>query len=108
MLPEQIWVWNKLSKLLRLGIPWFVVGCFNAIVSKMEHKGWSFDHYAAKSNILNDSICFNNLFDLGFPGPSFTWCNRQSGCARRWADLDGFLANLDWLGFFASYSILYL
>lgn len=36
---------------------------------------WSFNHYAAKSKFFNDFISFSNLFDLGFSGLPYTWCN---------------------------------
>lgn len=71
----QVRVWSKLSKLSRLGAPWVIIGDFNAIRLEAEHRGGNFNHYAAKSNYFNDFINFNNLFDLVFSRPSFTWCN---------------------------------
>lgn len=69
------------------------------------HRGGCFTHYATKSNLFNDFICFNNLFHLGFPRVSFTCCHGQSWCADRWAYLNWFLANLDQLGYFDFYSV---
>lgn len=34
----------------------------------------------------------NNLLDLHYISPNFTWCNNQSGTARHWARLDRCLA----------------
>lgn len=48
------------------------------------------------------------MSDLGFSGSPFTWCNGQSGCARWWARLDRFLANVEWMDFFDSYSVAHL
>lgn len=107
-LSAQKLVWGELAKLSRIKVPWLVAGDFNAITSEAEHQGGSFNHYAAKSVLFNDFVSFNNLFDLGFTGNSFTWCNGQSGCARRWARLDRFFANLDWVSLFDSLSVLHL
>lgn len=80
-LSTQIRVWNELSKLSRIGVPWVIVGDFNTVESEDEHLGGNFNHYATKSNYFNDFISFNNLFGLDFSGPSFTWCNGQLGGA---------------------------
>lgn len=108
LLEGQIKVWSELSKIARLKLPWLVAGDFNAIANTEEHRGGLFNHYAAKSNYFNDFVCFSNLIDLGFLGSAFTWCNGQSGCSRRWARLDRFMANVEWLEFFDSYSVKHL
>lgn len=46
----------------------------------------------------------NKLFDLGFSGPYFTWCNAQIGFAHKWTRLDRFLANINWLLSYKEYS----
>lgn len=76
-------VWRSLSSLSSLNLPWFVAGDFNAILSSNEHRGGSFHYYAAKFNGFKDFLSRNQLLDLGFLGPSFTWCNGQQGMARR-------------------------
>lgn len=40
------------------------------------------------------------MVDLNFTGPSFTWCNNQSGLTRMWARLDWCLVNLVWTNLF--------
>lgn len=47
------------------------------------------------------------MLDLGFFGPSYTWCNGQLGCAQRWARLDRFLANLG-VDLFKNFSVSHL
>ncbi|KAJ0975331.1 hypothetical protein J5N97_017296 [Dioscorea zingiberensis] len=79
------------------------MGDFNAILNINEHRGGAFDHYSIKSIFFGDFVSQTNLFDLGFYGPPFTWCNNQGGLARRWARLDRFLANNAWLTNFSSY-----
>lgn len=53
----------------------------------------SFNYYSIKSQFFNEFVSLNWLMDLGFMGSNYTWCNGQSGLARRWARLDRFLAN---------------
>lgn len=70
--------------------------------------GGNFSHYASKSSFFSDFILSNNLFDLGFSGSRFTWCNGQTGHARHWVRLDLFLANSLWLLDFQHFSNLHL
>ncbi|KAJ0960519.1 hypothetical protein J5N97_001609 [Dioscorea zingiberensis] len=84
-------------------LPWILLGDFNAILTNEEHRGGRFDYYNPKSKLFNEFINVNHLFDLGYIGSPFTWCNNQLGLARRWARLDRFLANNDWVSKFDSY-----
>lgn len=70
--------------------------------------GESFSHYASKSTLFSNFILDNNLFDLGFSGSWFTWCNSQTALARRWARLDRFLANSLWILDFQEFSNIHL
>lgn len=97
ILSDQKLLWRSLQGFSSLPIPWLLSGDFNAISSREEHRGGNFSHYASKSSFFSDFIFSNNLFDLGFSGSRFTWCNGQEGLARRWARLDRFLANSLWL-----------
>lgn len=56
-----------------------------------------FKSYASKSRSFYKFILDNNLHDLGFSSPCFTWCNAQQGLAHKWARLDHFLATTSWL-----------
>ncbi|KAJ0981709.1 hypothetical protein J5N97_009964 [Dioscorea zingiberensis] len=101
-------VWNDLSYMSSLNLPWVLVGDFNAILTTEDHRGGSFDHYSAKSKSFNNFVSNNQLLDLGYHGSPFTWSNNQNGLARRWARLDKFLANTVWLGNFDNYVIKHL
>ncbi|KAJ0963505.1 hypothetical protein J5N97_028627 [Dioscorea zingiberensis] len=93
-------VWHDLSNISTLNLPWVLVGDFNSILHPGEHKGGNPDYYSIKSRHFSDFISQNQLFDLGFYGTPFTWCNNQRGLARRWARLDRFLANNEWINNF--------
>lgn len=91
MISAQTQVWTELSKFSCLMLPWLMVWDFNAIRLDEEHREGSFRHYIAKSKNFNDFICFNSLFDLGFFGHSFTWCNGQQGVLGAGRALKNFL-----------------
>lgn len=82
---------------MALNTPWLLNGDFNAISKFDEHRGGSFKHYFLKSISFSKFITDNCLFDLGFSGSGFTWCNGQSGLAQCWVRLDHFLANSEWI-----------
>ncbi|KAJ0972477.1 hypothetical protein J5N97_020436 [Dioscorea zingiberensis] len=98
----------ELSIFSSFQLPWILAGDFNAILNTDEHRGGCFDHYSLKSKFFNQFISDNHLFDLGFIGSPYTWCNNQLGLARRWARLDRILANNDWLTKFDSYFVKHL
>lgn len=58
-----------------LNIPWFVLGDFNAIITTDEHKGGGFSYYSKNASYFLNFTDENNLFDLHFLGPKYTWCN---------------------------------
>lgn len=53
-----------------LNFPWIVTSDFNAIFFPNEHRRGNFFNYVAKPRSFR-----NNLLDLGFVGPKFSWCN---------------------------------
>ncbi|KAJ0960379.1 hypothetical protein J5N97_001796 [Dioscorea zingiberensis] len=101
-------LWHNLEIFSSFQIPWVLAGDFNAIRNTEEHRGGGFDHYSTKSRLFNGFVNENCLLDLGFIGSPYTWCNNQLGLARRWARLDRFLANSDWVSKFDTYFINHL
>ena len=87
-----------------LNLPWLLIRDLNTILTDSEHRERNFDNYANKSMVLNSFLPGDHLVDLGFIGPKFTWCNGQSGLARRWATLDKFPANTEWISHFEYYA----
>lgn len=104
----QCSLWQELTCISNLRFPWLVVGDFNSIVTRNEHKGGTFSYYSRKARYFHNFINNTNLVDLSFSGPVFTWCNNQHGAARRWARLDRGLVNTIWMDKFPSYSLKHL
>ena len=77
-------------------MPWIVFGNFNEIVYSYEKsKGLARDG----KQMANFRDCLDRcgLFDLGFVGQRFTWCNGWHGDQRTKLRLDRMVANEDWL-----------
>ncbi|OVA03288.1 Endonuclease/exonuclease/phosphatase [Macleaya cordata] len=75
--------------------PWVLIGDLNSIFDQSEKKGGN----AFKFSDIKDIkyiIDQAGLLDLGYVGPTFTWCNGQLGWARIHERLDRALANSDW------------
>lgn len=92
-------LWGALKNTVPIfNIPRMVVGDFNALLSVADkkggsHLGWRCPHFG---NFLDD----NNLYDLGFRGPPFTW---QRG--NTFEKLDRAIGNLLWLNLFLIVSL---
>lgn len=74
-----------------------MLGDFNAITSSADHKGNNFNYYTRKVYYFYNFISGNSLLNVSFSVVTFSWCNGQRGLARRWACLDRFLVNDNWL-----------
>lgn len=79
---KQRLIWHEFSKITILGLPWLVLGDFNSVLSRNEHKSGSFTYYTRKSRYFADFVDQNNLLDLKFTGSSYTWCNNKLSSAR--------------------------
>jgi hypothetical protein len=58
--------------------PWLCVGDSNEIISLSEKSNSSF-RPPRQMQEFKQALADGNLYDLGFLGPKFTWCNAQSG-----------------------------
>ena len=77
---------------MKLNVPWFVVGDFNTVLSSSKKKGGRFPRHLYMEE-FRDCLLRCSLFDAGFVGSSFTWCNNQHGEGRILARLDRCLVN---------------
>lgn len=91
---SQCSLWHELSKIFAINLPWLIVGDFNTITSREKHKCGLYAYYSCKAHYFLNFIEDNNLLDLQFSGPRFTWCNNQAGVSRRWDRLDRCLVNV--------------
>lgn len=96
LIHNQRFLWQELDKIADLNFLWFLVGDFNCILSREEHRGGMYAYYYRKALLFANFIEINNLFDLQVSGSKYTWCNNQYGPARRWARLDRCLINNAW------------
>lgn len=102
ILTTQKLLCNTLTDITTTRLPWLLARDFNAVLSDQDFKGGSSRSYTYKSNFFTNLINSNNLVDVGFVGPCFTWCNNQTSLACRWNRLDRFLANHEWVSIFTS------
>ncbi|XP_027060834.1 uncharacterized protein [Coffea arabica] len=88
-------LWEKLLSDKPSSLPWFIGGDFNVIVGANEKRG-------GRPFSVSEGLEFlafmeeAEVFDVGFSGQSFTWCNNRRGRARIWKRLDRMLINGAW------------
>ncbi|XP_027122854.1 uncharacterized protein [Coffea arabica] len=89
---ERRALWSGLLRDKPLHGPWLVGGDFNVVVEAGEKKrGLPFCLLEALDFL--DFMSSAELFDAGFSGSSFMWCNNRLGRARIWKRLDRLLLN---------------
>ena len=82
-------------------------GDFNVILAPAEKQGGR-SFVPTEGLDLMSFMKKAEVFDAGFSGPSFTWCNNRRGRARVWKQLDWLLANGECADFSASISMVHL
>ena len=80
-------------------LPWVVFGDFNEIVHPEEKLGW-LDRDADQMRNFRECLNEYGLFDLGFVGQRFTWCNGRFGEQRTLVRLDRVVADERWMELF--------
>ena len=74
-------------------MPWLIVGDFNEITSCDEKRGGRTTFsYSGFSNWIDR----NELVDMGFIGPRFTWMNKRGVGDEVWERLDRGLCSMEW------------
>ena len=87
-------------------MPWVVFGDFNEILSFDEKLGW-LDRDARQLEGFRECLSNCGLFDLGFVGQRFTWCNGRIGEQRTLVRLDRMVANKEWLNLFPEVKVVH-
>ena len=63
---------------LQAVLPWVVFGDFNEILHVDEKLGWK-ERDSNQMEAFRESLNVCGLFDLGFIGQRYTWCNGRFG-----------------------------
>lgn len=61
-----------------------------------------------RCNLFTYMITACGLIDLGFTGPSFTWCNKRKGLAKVQERIDRAMANSDWRLLYPEAAVIHL
>ena len=80
-------------------MPWVVFGDFNEITHQQEKIGW-LERDVNQMESFRECLSRCGLFDLGFVGQNFTWCNGRLGDQRTLIRLDRMVANASWSALF--------
>ncbi|PKU86693.1 threonine dehydratase [Dendrobium catenatum] len=86
-------LWGSLHEVSNRKIPFIVGGDFNCILSQEDKRGGRKFVFSQGPKEMADFLNVNDLHDVGFVGPRFTWCNNKSGGERILERLDSCLLN---------------
>ncbi|XP_027151938.1 uncharacterized protein LOC113751992 [Coffea eugenioides] len=104
---ERRELWSNLVADKPSSLPWCIGGDFNVIMAPHEKRGGR--PFAVAEGVEFMSFLEEaGVFDVGFSGPSFTWCNNRRGRARVSKRLDRLLVNGKCLDFSAAISVVHL
>nr|XP_027082456.1 uncharacterized protein LOC113704781 [Coffea arabica] len=106
-LGERRVLWQDLKADKPSSRPWCVCGDFNVIADPSEKRGGR--PFAGSEGLeLLSFMEGAELFDAGFSGSSFTWCNNRRGHTRIWKRLDRVLINGEFSESAPSISVVHL
>ncbi|PKU77540.1 Putative ribonuclease H protein [Dendrobium catenatum] len=91
-------LWETIDSVMAPNVPTIVGGDFNCCLSQDEKKGGKRFTFSAGAQEMVDALARNDLHDLGFTGPKFTWSNNKDAASRIWVRLDRILINSEGLG----------
>ncbi|PKU77443.1 hypothetical protein MA16_Dca025996 [Dendrobium catenatum] len=101
-------VWEDISRYHNMESPLLVGGDFNCIMSHEEKKGGKTFHFSPAANDMGEFMLDNDLIDLGFIGPAFTWTNNKDARSRIFSRLDRFLISSSILDSFQGLKVKHL
>ena len=81
-------MWKVVTFVLSLQLPTLLVGDFNCTLEAKEKKSGKPFKVNREIQKFQSFIQQIDLLDLGYQGPSHTWCNNRHGLARVWKRLD--------------------
>ncbi|KAL0407808.1 UNVERIFIED_CONTAM: hypothetical protein Sradi_1715200 [Sesamum radiatum] len=88
--------WGLLRQLARQSTrPWICTGDFNEILEQHEKQG-NTPRAQWQMRVFRECLIVSDLYDLGFQGDMFTWCNNRDAPYTVRARLDRALGNHGW------------
>ncbi|XP_020702563.1 uncharacterized protein LOC110114134 [Dendrobium catenatum] len=90
-------IWENIGAFCDAAEPILVGGDFNCFLTQSEKKGGKRVTPTTGVLEMTEFMNCNDLHDLGFMGPQFTWCNNKEGNSRIWVRLDRILMNSEGL-----------
>ncbi|XP_020673098.2 uncharacterized protein LOC110092773 [Dendrobium catenatum] len=86
-------LWETLGSSMDADLPVMVGGDFNCCLDQIEKKGGRRFGFPVGAQEMAAFMSSNDLHDLGFTGPKFTWSNNKAGTSKIWVRLDRILMN---------------
>ncbi|XP_020688962.1 uncharacterized protein LOC110104278 [Dendrobium catenatum] len=86
-------LWEVLSSCIDDELPVIVGGDFNYCLDQCEKKGGRRFGFPVGAQEMAAFLIDNDLHDLGFIGPNYTWSNNKTGNSKIWVRLDRVLMN---------------
>ncbi|KAJ9183977.1 hypothetical protein P3X46_007769 [Hevea brasiliensis] len=100
---QRAFLWPELNSLVSSNsISWLLGGDFNALLHPSDRKGGSLNKLGV-CKLFSNWFKANDMHDLGFKGPTFTWSRGSL-----WERLDRAICNTTWRLNFPEASIFYL
>ncbi|XP_020700336.1 uncharacterized protein LOC110112450 [Dendrobium catenatum] len=90
-------LWDTIGANINAEFPVIVGGDFNCCLDQCEKKGGKRFKYSIGTQEMDGFLVDNDLHDLGFLGPKFTWSNNKIGNSKIWVRLDRVLMNTEGL-----------
>ncbi|XP_028551610.1 uncharacterized protein LOC114579875 [Dendrobium catenatum] len=90
-------IWQNIGTFCVAAEPVLVGGDFNCCLAQSKKKGGKRVTPTAGVVEMAEFMNCNDLHDLGFVGPQFTWCNNKDGNSQIWVRLDRILMNSEGL-----------
>lgn len=89
---DRVSLWEDLLSSTPENSPWLLCGDFHLVLNSQEKRG---GRTITNVEILEFSSFLSELglFENGFSGSTFTWCNNRRGRTRIWKRLDRLLIN---------------
>ncbi|XP_028556209.1 uncharacterized protein LOC114581094 [Dendrobium catenatum] len=81
---ERSDLWNQLERSMENSNPSIIGGDFNCILNKDEKRGGKRFLFSKGPREMKSFMLNSDFHDIGFVGPSYTWCNNKEGNSRIW------------------------